>query len=184
MTSTEGIAKKTNCQCPRCGSVDVRSMEELRELVSSKSSNFSDDMVEWLSPPKAPSLRVSSRHRIGLRNSAAFIGVTLIVFVVATFALTGGAPSPLFAAVALVVASLVGSRTWKAERARATKEDALLKEHHVERYQAYLNRREVWARLRHCPNCAGIVDMETRRIASLFEVHELVNTRRGGATVK
>ncbi|AIE86658.1 hypothetical protein [Fimbriimonas ginsengisoli] len=168
------------CLCPYCRNPQVYSMEELSELVSKPSFLFSADLAEWLTPPQRPVLELSRRHRTGLRNGVAFGVVCIIVFTVAYFALTGAAPSLAFATLTLVLATITGFRSWRTERALAASEDKLRLDSHRERYWAYIQRRQVWSRLRYCSKCAVVVDPVTMGKTSLFEVHELANNGLAG----
>jgi len=152
-------------------------MAELREIVSRPSAHFSADLAAWLSPPHRPDSPVSERFRTGLRNSIAFGVVWMIVFTVATFALTGSLPAWPYVTVALAVALYVAMRSWRTESILAQKDNDLMLEAHGERYRAYLHRRQVWSRLRYCPRCAIVFDLATLQSASLFDIHELANSR-------
>jgi len=53
-----------------------------------------------------------------------------------------------------------------------------------ELYRAYLNRQQVWLRLRYCNHCSTVLDPETRQTRALFELHELSNRRTAGASLR
>ena len=172
------------CPCPRCGNPNTYSMAELRNRVSGPTSEFSADLAAWLLPPQRPRRPVSKRHRLGLRNSIAFGMVWVIIFTVACYALTGSAPSIPFAIFTAAVALFIGIRTWRNESKLAANEDKVLLETHWERHRAYLRRRRVWSRLQYCPKCGLVIDPVTLDTRSLYEVHELANSRERGASLR
>ena len=163
--------------CPRCGNPEVSTMAELLDLVHKPSSQFSSDMVEWLQPPKRPTRPISKRHRTGFRNSVAFGLFWIALIAAGSFALTGNLPSPTLVIVSVVIAILVGISNWRFESRMAVNEDSVLLEAHWERYRAYLQRKRVWARLRYCPRCQVVIDPITFQSATIFEVHELANSK-------
>jgi len=171
-------------RCTRCGNSEVSTMAELRALVSTDNNEFSSDLAEWLSPPQRPKRPISKRFRSGMRNSIAFGVVWLIIFSAACFALSGSAPPLILSMIAVGIAITVGVTNWRSESRLATKENNFLMAAHWERYRAYLHRRRVWARLRYCAKCGLVVDPVTLRSASLYEVHELANSRVKGVTLK
>jgi len=152
-------------------------MLELRDLVSKPNSQFSSDLADWLIPPQKPRRPISKRHRTGTRNSIAFALFWMILITTACIALTGELPNMIFVAVALFFAVGVGLTNWRSESRLAAKEDTFLLNAHWERYRAYLQRRRVWSRLRYCPKCAMVIDPVTLQTSSLFELHELANSR-------
>ena len=152
-------------------------MEALLQLVSGNSTEFSSDLADWLSPPQKPVRPVSKRHRIAIRNSVAFCIVWILIFSAGYFALAGTLPGlPIFAIVTLFAATF-GLVNWRKEYGLATKEDRVLLQAHWERYRAFLHRKRVWARLFYCRKCALVIDPVTRQAASLYDVHELANTK-------
>jgi len=108
----------------------------------------------------------------------------MIVFFVACFALTGSLPSWPYVLVALLFALYVAIRSWISESQLAKKDNDLLLQAHAERYRAYLHRNQVWARLRYCPRCAIVFDLSTLQVGSIFELHELANTRATDVTFR
>jgi len=181
--STSSKSARVNC-CPCCGNQDVSSMSQLRDVVSTSSNEFSSDLADWLSPPKRPTRPVSNRHRTGLRNSVAFGLVWVMVFSAAYFALSATLPSLFTLGVVGVVGIVLGVANWRTESRLATKEDKLLLGAHWERQRAYLQRRRVWARLIYCSKCALVVDPITHQTASLYDVHELANSKVKSITYK
>jgi hypothetical protein len=163
--------------CPKCGNSDLSTMADLLDLVSKPSSQFSSDMAEWLSPPKRPKRPLSKRHRTGFRNSVAFGLFWIILITVACFALTGAPPNIYYVLVALAMAVVVGFGNWRSESRLASQEDTLLLDAHWERHRAYLQRRRVWTRLRYCTKCGLTIDPVTSQTASLFNIHELANSK-------
>lgn len=159
-------------------------MAELREIVSKPTASFSADLAAWLTPPHRPESPMSERYRTGTRNSIAFGIVFLIVFTVATFALTGSLPAWQFASVALALAIYVTARSWRNEAKVAKRENDRLLETHAERYRAYLYRSQVWGRLRYCPRCAIVFDLSTLQSGSLYDLHELANSRITDVSLK
>jgi len=168
-------------RCPKCGNSQVSSMEELLNLVSTPSSQFSSDLASWLLPPQRPRRPLSRRHKTGIRNGIAFGLVWLIVLTVACFAFTHGLPNIPFALLSISIALVIGTRTWKAESKLAAKEDKLLLETHWERYRAYLQRRRVWSRLRYCAKCGLVADPATQQTTTLFDIHEIANGKSRGS---
>ena len=166
--------------CPRCGNSGLSTMAELRDLVSKPSSQFSSDLADWLVPPQRPVRPASRRHHTALRNSIAFGIVWMFVFSAACFALSGSPPPFFLTLAALVVAVVVGFSNWRSESKLAAKEDSFLLSAHWERYRAFLQRRRVWTRLRYCSKCALAIDPVTKQTASLYEVHELANSKVRG----
>jgi len=178
------LAGKEDCpqdrpllRCPRCGNPDIYTMAELKDLVAKRKVAFSADLADWLTPPQRPSYRVSPRHRLAVRNGISFGAVTVVVAAVGNFALNHDIPGPLFAAITFVLALVVGFRAWNSEQKVATREDAIRMDSHMARYRAYLDRTEVWTRLRYCAKCAVVMDLVTEESASLYDVHELTNSR-------
>ena len=172
-----------NC-CPRCGNPEIMSMAEVGDLVSTSSCQFSPDLAEWLTPPQSPLRPESTRRRIALRNSVAF-GVSLtIALSLAFYALAGMLPTWPFALPILALACTVGVRTWRSESKLAAEEEALKLETYRELYRAYLNRQEVWSRLRYCGKCSIVLDPTTLQTRSLFEVHELANRPLDGVSLR
>jgi hypothetical protein len=155
----------------------MSTMAELLDLVAKPASQFSSDMTEWLSPPQRPRRPMSKRHRTAVRNSVAFGLFWIVIITAACFALTGAAPNLYYIAVALAVALLVSIGNWRSESSLATKEDTFLLNAHWERYRAYLHRRRVWGRLRYCPKCGWVLDPVTAESSSIFDVHELANSK-------
>ncbi len=170
--------------CPRCGNSDVSSMTELHARLSGPTNDFSADMADWLSPPKRPVRPVSRRHRTGMRNSIAFGVVWLLIFTAAYFALSGTLPGIFtLTAVGLVGVGL-GLWNWRTESALAGREDRLLRGAHLERQRAFLQRKRVWARLFYCGRCGMVIDPITHQTASLYDVHELANSKVWSLTYK
>ena len=163
--------------CPKCGNPDVASMAELLDLVSKQSGQFSSDMVEWLAPPQRPRRPLSKRHRTGIRNSLAFGLFWIGLITAACYALSGALPSLAFTGTAFAVAVCIGLINWRSEAKLAAKEDKFLLDAHWERYRAYLERRRVWSRLRYCSKCALVIDPVTLQTASIYNVHELANSK-------
>jgi len=159
-------------------------MAELREIVSKPTADFSADLAAWLTPPHRPESPVSERYRTGTRNSIAFGLVFLIVFTVATFALTGSLPPLPFTSVAIALAIYVMLRSWRTESKVAKRENDKLLETHAERYRAYLHRSQVWGRLRYCPRCAVLFDVSTLQTGTLYDLHELANSRLTDVSLK
>jgi len=170
--------------CPRCGNSDVSTMAELLDLVSKPSSQFSSDMTDWLSPPQRPRRPTSKRHRTGLRNSIAFGLFWILIMTAGCFALTGAAPNLIFAFVTVAVAIMVVITNWRSESRLASREDKFLMDAHWERYRAYLHRRRVWSRLRYCSKCALAIDPITHQTSTLYDVHELANSKVKGVLEK
>jgi hypothetical protein len=112
-----------------------------------------------------------------MRNSLAFGLFWIISITAACFALTGAAPNLYFSAASVAIAIAVGLSNWRSESRIASKEDTFLRKAHWERYRAYLHRRRVWARLRYCAKCALVIDPLTLQSASLFDIHELANSK-------
>jgi len=166
--------------CPRCGNSELSSMAELRDLVSKPSSQFSSDLADWLMPPQKPVRPASRRHHTGLRNSIAFGIVWVIVFSAACFALSGSLPNWIMFLIALSIAIVLGVSNWRSESKIAAKEDGFLLSAHWERYRAFLQRRRVWTRLRYCSKCALVIDPVTNQTASLYNLHELSNSKVRG----
>jgi hypothetical protein len=152
-------------------------MAELLDLVSKPASQFSSDMAEWLNPPQRPQRPTSRRHKTGFRNSVAFGLFWIAIIMAGSFALSGSAPNPYTIAASILIAIVVGLGNYRNERRLANKEDAFLLQAHLERYRAYLVRRRVWKRLRYCPKCAWVTDLVTLQSSSLFDVHELANSK-------
>lgn len=177
LNSPSIVERPRDFSCPRCGSRRCSSMATLRDLVSKPSSEFSPDLAEWLTPPSDPRRPVSRRHRIGIRNSVAFGAVFIVVVAVACYALFGALPTLPAFILAFAAAILIGVRSWRAEFLLASKEDRMLLEAHRERQNAYARRSKVWARLRYCSNCAMVIDPATMQATSIYEVHELANSR-------
>ena len=165
--------------CPECGNPITLSMAELRDLVSKPSSQFSSDLADWLAPPQRPVRPLSKRHRTGFRNSIAFGIVWMIVFSVTCFAFSGEAPNLVLTGGALFLALVLALFNWRSESKLAEKEDSVLLGVHWERYRAYLRRRRVWSRLRYCLKCGLVLDPVTQQSRTLFELHELANSRVG-----
>jgi hypothetical protein len=155
-------------------------MAELLELVSKPSSQFSSDMSAWLSPPKRPRRPTSKRHRTGLRNSIAFGFFWIVLIATACFAFTGGLPTPTFGAAIIAIAIVITIANWRTEAKLAANEDKFLLDAHWERYRAYLHRRRVWTRLRYCSKCAVAIDPVTLHTSTLYDVHELANSKVKG----
>ncbi len=101
----------------------------------------------------------------------------MVIFSVGSYALTGAIPHVGYALVFACISAIVGVRTYRSEKVLAEQEDQLLLETHWERYRAYLQRRRVWSRLRYCGKCGLVVDPVTQQTTSLFDVHELANSR-------
>lgn len=170
--------------CPKCGNRDLSTMADLQDLVSKPSSQFSSDMAEWLAPPKRPKRPLSKRHRTGFRNSVAFGLFWIVLITVACFAFTGAPPNIFYLLASFLVAVCVGISNWRSESRLAAQEDSLLLDAHWERHRAYLQRRRVWARLRYCAKCALTIDPITSQTASLFNVHELANSKVKQGTLR
>ncbi len=183
MTYREKTDSNFVYRCPRCGNTRISTMQELRDVVSSGTTDFSLDLASWLSPPQRPQRPPSKRHRTGLRNSISFCVVWVIILSVAYFALTGSAPRLPFAIGFILVGAFFGLRNWRSESKLATNEYKLLMATHVERYRAYLQRRRVWSRLRYCSRCALVIDPVTKQNTSVFEVHELANSSVKGVSL-
>ena len=170
-------------RCPRCGNTRISTMSELREIVSSGTTDFSLDLASWLCPPQRPQRPNSKRHRTGMRNSISFGIVWVIILSVACFALTGTAPRWPFAIGFILVGLFFGIRNWRTESKLAASEYQLLMATHIERYRAYLQRRRVWTRLRYCSRCAMVIDPVTKLDTSIYEVHELANSSVKGVSL-
>jgi hypothetical protein len=177
MNTKETIEKRKGLCCPRCRSKDISTMATLKEIVSSGSNEFASDLADWLSPPKRPKRPVSRRHRTGLRNSAAFSIVWILIFTAGYYALAGHLPGVTFLSIVSASALIMGFTTWRTESRLATKEDQLLMGAHWERHRAFLHRRRVWARLIYCRKCALVVDPVTRDSNTIYHVHELANSK-------
>ena len=130
-------------------------MAELLNLVASGSNQFSSDLAEWLASPKRPTRPFSRRFRNGIRNSASFAAVVILLVTGANYALTGVAPGWQVTSFAVLAAGAIAWRNWATESAVARKEEGLLLTAHWERHRAYLQRRRVWARLRYCAASAA-----------------------------
>jgi hypothetical protein len=170
--------------CPRCGHSDVSSMKELHERVSGPSNDFSADLADWLSPPKRPVRPVSRRHRTGVRNSIAFGIVWVLIFSAAYFALSGALPELITLGGVVCFGALLGLWNWRTESTLADREDRLLRGAHLERQRAFLQRKRVWTRLFYCSRCGLVVDPITHQTASLYDVHELANSKVWSLTYK
>ena len=177
MITRETTEKRKGLNCPRCRSIDISSMATLRDIVSSGSNEFSSDLADWLSPPQRPKRPVSRRHRTGLRNSIAFGIVWILIFTAGYFALTGQFPGVLTFSGVTISAFALSFTTWRTESRLATKEDQLLMGAHWERFRAFLHRRRVWARLIYCRKCGLVVDPVTRDANTIYQVHELANSK-------
>ncbi len=177
MQSSSSADGPSNSTCVRCGNPEVTTMAELLDLVSKRSGQFSSDMAEWLSPPQRPRRPTSKRHRTGFRNSVAFGLFWIVIIITACFALTGEQPNIYYVGVAIGVAVVVGFTNWRSESRLAIKEDKLLLDAHWERFRAFLHRRRVWTRLRYCSRCSLVIDPVTLQTSSLFDVHELANSK-------
>ena len=163
--------------CPRCGNPDIYTMPELQELVTKGKVSFSADLAKWLQAPERPVYRISPRHRLAQRNALSFGAVCVVVLTVLTFALNHAVPSlPVFL-VYLLLGMVIGVRTYRTEKKVAAREDEIRTDSHLARYRAYLDRNEVWTRLRYCSKCAVVIDLVTDETTSLFDVHELTNSR-------
>ena len=163
--------------CLRCGNLDVSTMEDLRDLVTKPNSQFSSDLADWLVPPQKPKRPVSKRYRTGLRNSISFGVFWLVVMFAICYALSGSIPNLMVTGIALAIAIAVGLSSWRSEYRLATEENNFLLAAHWERYRVYLQRRRVWDRLRYCPKCGIVIDPVTLQSASLYDVHELANSK-------
>ena len=177
MSTKETTEKRKGLICPLCRSKDISSMAALREVVSSGSNEFSSDLADWLSPPQRPKRPVSKRHRTGLRNSFAFGVVWVLIFVAGYFALSGQLPGAFIATGVVISAVVLSFTTWRTESRLAIKEDQLLLGAHWERFRAFLHRRRVWARLIYCRKCGLVVDPVTRDSNTIYQVHELANSK-------
>lgn len=170
--------------CPKCGSTEFLSLDELARLINDGRIHCPPDLSHWLRPPKAPGRPVSGRRRVAVRNSMAF-GIALVAaLTVAVFAVTGSLPAPGSALPILLMGTLLGFQTWRTESKLAAEEETLQLDTYWELYRAYLNRQQVWARLRYCSNCSIVIDPATLQTRSLFEVHELANRRTTGASLR
>jgi len=170
--------------CPRCGSADVTSMEELSEIVKTTTYQFAPDIAEWLTPPQSPGRPVPKKRRVAVRNSVAFGIAMLVALSVAVFAISGGLPGWPIWVIIITLGLSVGARNWRTESKLAEEEEATLLETHAELYRAFLNRRRVWSRLRYCCKCSMVTDPVTMQTRSLFDVHELSNSRTDGASLR
>jgi hypothetical protein len=159
-------------------------MADLLDLVQKGENQFSPDMAEWLSPPKRPKRPLSKRHRTGFRNSIAFALFWITLATVACFAFTGAGPNPVYFAVSVAIGIAVGVSNWRSESRLASREDKLLLDAHWERHRAYLQRRRVWARLRYCLKCAEAIDPLTGQTGTLFQIHQLANSKAMETSVR
>lgn len=99
----------------------------------------------------------------------------MVVFLVATFAFSGGYPDLVSTGIALLTASIIGVRNWRAENKLAQAEDKILMQAFVERQRAFDLRNEMWGRLVHCRTCSLVVDPITQRSATVYDLHELAS---------
>lgn len=109
--------------------------------------------------------------------------VWVLVCSIAWYALAGSTPNIYFDVVIVILAGYIGRRTFLTESSLARKEDELLSATHRERFRAYLLRRRVWDRLRYCSKCGLVVDPVTHATNSLYEVHELANSKVKGVSL-
>jgi hypothetical protein len=170
--------------CPRCGSPAYLSLDELSESYVDANGQVQPDMAEWLTSPQNPVRPISVRRRIATRNSISFGLALVTALAVACFALTGSIPSFPVAIPILALGCTLSYRTWRTESTLAREEEALQLDTYWELYRAYLNREQVWSRLRYCTNCSIVLDPETRLARPLFELHELANRRPVGAGLR
>ena len=171
-------------RCPRCGSMEVTSMEELKELVTTAAYQFAPDISDWIMPPESPRRPVPRKRRVAVRNSIAFGVALVIALFVTVFALTGSLPSWPFWVIILSLGCSVGTRTWRTDSMHAEEEEAMLLETHAELYRAFLNRRKVWSRLRYCCKCSMVTDPVTLQTRTIYEIHELANSRVNGVSLR
>ena len=184
MTQQSLFDRALSDRCPRCGSMEVTSMEELKDLVTTSSYQFAPDIADWIMPPQSPKRPNPRKRRVAIRNSISF-GIALVLALsVSVFALTGTLPSWPFWVIILSLGGSVGTRTWRSDSKLAEEEEAQLLETHGELYRAFLNRRKVWARLKYCCSCSMVTDPVTLQSRTLYEVHELANSRINGVSLR